>query len=150
MVRVPLHSHVIIAILSTGGIALSAYSLQNLPFPTWVMFKSARVLSVMIVSTFMRHIRYTILEYFGAILLTIGLITFTFGDVMASLDFNILGFLFVHYFDEIWQIWIGVVLVCLALLFDGLCGNYQEMMLHYYLPTNDEMVQSKFLENSSD
>lgn len=88
------------------------------------MFKSSRILSVMFVASIVRKKRYSLLEYLGAIILAFGLITFTLGDVIASPQFNFLG----------------VTLVLCALISDGLCGNYQEIVMHKYQLSNHEMV----------
>jgi adenosine 3'-phospho 5'-phosphosulfate transporter B3 len=71
-----------------------------------------QVLPVMIMGAFIPGLRrkYSILEYVSAVLLVLGLVTFTLADAQTSPNFST----------------IGVVMVVGALILDSFVGNLQE------------------------
>jgi len=63
--RAPLSFFFIIGFYAVAGTAASCYSLTLLNFPTWVLFKSSRVIGVMIGGIFILGKKYHIKEYIG-------------------------------------------------------------------------------------
>jgi len=122
--RAPLSFLFKMGLYSVAGTAASTYSLTVLSFPTWVLFKSSRVVGVMIGGIFILGKRYHPKEYLGVLLLAIGLIVFTLGDLQLKADFHLLG----------------VLLVILSLIMNSIEGNMQEKGLAHYKATENEMV----------
>ncbi|KAI3787439.1 hypothetical protein L1987_41906 [Smallanthus sonchifolius] len=95
-----------------GSHGLTKGSLAFLNYPAQLMFKSTKVLPVMIMGAFIPGLRrkYPPHEYVSALLLVVGLILFTLADANTSPNFSILG----------------VVMVSGALIMDSFLGNFQE------------------------
>eukprot|EP00271_Cylindrocystis_brebissonii_P005998 TRINITY_DN1849_c0_g1_i2.p1 TRINITY_DN1849_c0_g1~~TRINITY_DN1849_c0_g1_i2.p1 ORF type:complete len:358 (+),score=61.63 TRINITY_DN1849_c0_g1_i2:388-1461(+) len=100
------------SLVLAGSHGLTAGSLAYLNYPAQLMFKSTKVLPVMMLGSCIPGIKrtYTWEDYFSATLLVVGLILFTLADASTSPMFSVLG----------------VVMVCGALLLDALLGNFQE------------------------
>lgn len=95
-----------------GSHGLTKGSLAFLNYPAQLMFKSTKVLPVMVMGAFIPGLRrkYPIHEYISAVLLVVGLIIFTLADAQTSPNFSI----------------IGVAMVSSALVMDSFVGNFQE------------------------
>ncbi|XP_062074190.1 UDP-galactose/UDP-glucose transporter 2-like [Humulus lupulus] len=95
-----------------GSQGLTKGSLAFLNYPAQIMFKSTKVLPVMIMGAFIPGLRrkYPLREYVSAILLVIGLILFTLADAQTSPNFRVLG----------------VIMISGALVMDAFLGNLQE------------------------
>ncbi|KAJ0778905.1 putative UAA transporter [Helianthus annuus] len=95
-----------------GSQGLTKGSLAFLNYPAQLMFKSTKVLPVMIMGAFIPGLKrkYPPHEYLSAVLLVIGLILFTLADANSSPNFSV----------------IGVVMVCGSLVMDSFLGNLQE------------------------
>jgi len=122
--RAPLSFFFIIGFYATAGTAASLYSLTLLNFPTWVLFKSSRVIGVMIGGIFILGKRYHLKEYLGVCLLAVGLIIFTVGDIRLLAEVNPLG----------------IMLVIFSLVMNSLEGNMQEKGVAHYKAEENEMV----------
>eukprot|EP01112_Ceratiomyxa_fruticulosa_P009789 TRINITY_DN256_c0_g1_i2.p1 TRINITY_DN256_c0_g1~~TRINITY_DN256_c0_g1_i2.p1 ORF type:complete len:431 (+),score=59.80 TRINITY_DN256_c0_g1_i2:630-1922(+) len=122
--RAPMRFYFFLGLYSVIGTAASSYSLQLLNFPTWVLFKSSRVISVMIGGIFILGKRYTLKEYLGVLLLAIGLIIFTLGDLTLLPSFDPFG----------------VLLVFLSLVMNSFEGNMQEKVMCDYKTTEEEVL----------
>lgn len=109
---------------SIAGTAASTYSLNYLSFPTWVLFKSSRVIGVMIGGIFILAKRYHAKEYIGVFFLAVGLVVFTLGDIQLQADFHPTG----------------ILLVVFSLIMNSFEGNMQEKGLSHYKATENEMV----------
>jgi adenosine 3'-phospho 5'-phosphosulfate transporter B3 len=120
----PILEHFKVALFSMLSVTLGAYSLLLLNFPTWVLFKSARVLFVMIGGVVILRKNYSQMQCCGACLLAIGLILFTIGDMHVHPKFN----------------FFGVLLVLLALVCDAFLGNFQERLFRTYRASRAEVV----------
>ncbi|CAM6049002.1 unnamed protein product [Sphagnum compactum] len=97
-----------------GSHWLTKGSLMFLNYPAQIMFKSTKVLPVMVMGAFIPGFRrkYSFHEYVSAIMFVVGLVIFTLADAQASPDFSILG----------------VVMVVAALVLDAVVGNLQEVI----------------------
>ncbi|CAI9784525.1 unnamed protein product [Fraxinus pennsylvanica] len=95
-----------------GSHGLTKGSLAYLNYPAQIMFKSTKVLPVMIMGAFIPGLRrkYPIHEYISAVLLVVGLILFTLADANTSPNFS----------------GIGVLMILGALVMDSFLGNLQE------------------------
>jgi drug/metabolite transporter (DMT)-like permease len=99
-----------------GSNSLSKLSLNFVSVPMMIVFKSCKIVCVMVGSTLINSKVYTWFEYFIAVLLVLGMILFSMADMRSTLpsltnDFNVLA---------------GISILLLALCFDSMLGNFQE------------------------
>merc|ERR1719242_317535 len=82
VMRAPWRTYGILSILTTIGMYFTNWSLLYLSYPARIIFKSAKPLPTMIVeSIYPPRKQFTTLEYFGIILLTLGMCFFCYGEV---------------------------------------------------------------------
>ncbi|KAL9275154.1 UDP-galactose/UDP-glucose transporter 4-like protein [Drosera capensis] len=108
----PWNTYVKLSAVLMSSHGLTKGSLAFLNYPAQIMFKSTKVLPVMIMGAFIPGLRrkYPPHEYVSATLLVVGLIIFTLADAQTSPNFSI----------------IGVVMITGALIMDSFLGNLQE------------------------
>ena len=99
----------ILSVLTFGGMYLTNYALKFLAYATRIVFKSAKVVPVMIFASLINGKKFSFAEYVSVAILVAGIILFTLGDVAGVPTFNP----------------IGVVLIMLALC-DAICSNFEE------------------------
>lgn len=104
---------------------LSNTSLQYLNYPTQLLFKSCKLIPVMLGGIVLLRKRYTIFEYISAILLSLGLIELTFGNA---------------YSDGIYFNLFGTGIICCALFADAFIGNFQEGTMVQFNVSSREMA----------
>nr|XP_017232274.1 PREDICTED: UDP-galactose/UDP-glucose transporter 2-like [Daucus carota subsp. sativus] len=123
----PWKTYVKLSAVLMGSHGLTKGSLAFLNYPAQLMFKSTKVLPVMIMGAFIPGLRrkYPLHEYISAILLVVGLILFTLADAQSSPNFSI----------------IGVIMVSGALVMDAFLGNLQEAIF----TMNPETTQMEML-----
>eukprot|EP00958_Prasinococcus_capsulatus_P027023 scaffold5169_cov366-Prasinococcus_capsulatus_cf.AAC.8 len=100
----------ILSVLTFGGMYLTNFALKFLTYASRIVFKSAKVVPVMIFATIINGKRFSVGEYLSVAVLVAGIILFTLGDVSAMPTFNP----------------IGVVLIVIALCIDAICSNFEE------------------------
>ncbi|XP_060802701.1 adenosine 3'-phospho 5'-phosphosulfate transporter 2 [Amyelois transitella] len=122
--KVPLRIYAVIAALTLGTMSLSNLALSYLNYPTQLIFKSCKLIPVMIGSIIIMGKRYAFLDYVAAVVMCIGLTMFTIADSKTSSNFNI----------------VGVIVISLALLCDAIIGNVQEKAMKQYQASNNEVV----------
>ncbi|GAV79422.1 UAA domain-containing protein [Cephalotus follicularis] len=108
----PWKTYVKLSAVLMGSHGLTKGSLAFLNYPAQIMFKSTKVLPVMIMGAFIPGLRrkYPAHEYISALLLVVGLILFTLADAKTSPNFSMNG----------------VIMICGALVMDSFLGNLQE------------------------
>ncbi|KAG2543965.1 UDP-galactose/UDP-glucose transporter 2-like [Panicum virgatum] len=108
----PWRTYVRLSAVLMGSHGLTKGSLAFLNYPAQIMFKSTKVLPVMIMGAFIPGLRrkYPFQEYVSAVMLVIGLILFTLADAQTSPNFSM----------------VGVAMVSGALVMDAFLGNLQE------------------------
>ncbi|KAK6162443.1 hypothetical protein DH2020_002284 [Rehmannia glutinosa] len=123
----PWKTYVKLSAVLMGSNGLTKGSLAFLNYPAQLMFKSTKVLPVMIMGAFIPGLRrkYPPHEYISAVLLVVGLILFTLADAHTSPNFS----------------GIGVVMVSGALIMDAFLGNLQEAIF----TMNPETTQTEML-----
>ncbi|KAJ0968832.1 hypothetical protein J5N97_021709 [Dioscorea zingiberensis] len=123
----PWRTYVKLSAVLMGSHGLTKGSLAFLNYPAQLMFKSTKVLPVMVMGAFIPGLRrkYPAHEYFSAILLVFGLILFTLADSQTSPNFSV----------------IGVFMVSGALVMDSFLGNLQEAIF----TLNPETTQTEML-----
>eukprot|EP01116_Phalansterium_solitarium_P002621 TRINITY_DN1275_c0_g2_i1.p1 TRINITY_DN1275_c0_g2~~TRINITY_DN1275_c0_g2_i1.p1 ORF type:complete len:340 (-),score=99.48 TRINITY_DN1275_c0_g2_i1:83-1102(-) len=122
--RAPLSYHATLAVLTVSGVGLGSYAIQLLNFPTWVLFKSSRVVAVMLGGILILRKQYTRQEYLGVAMLFVGLVTFSIGDIHTDSTFS----------------WLGIVLVTAALASDAMLGNFQEKAFRTFKCSKNELL----------
>lgn len=123
----PWRTYVKLSAVLMGSHGLTKGSLAYLNYPAQIMFKSTKVLPVMVMGAFIPGLRrkYPAHEYISALLLVIGLILFTLADANSSPNFNV----------------IGIVMIVSALVMDSFLGNFQEAIF----TTSPETTQMEML-----
>ncbi|KAF8780401.1 hypothetical protein HU200_001516 [Digitaria exilis] len=108
----PWRMYVRLSAVLMGSHGLTKGSLAFLNYPAQIMFKSTKVLPVMIMGAFIPGLRrkYPFQEYVSAVMLVIGLILFTLADAQTTPNFSM----------------VGVAMVSGALVMDAFLGNLQE------------------------
>ncbi|TQE12611.1 hypothetical protein C1H46_001823 [Malus baccata] len=108
----PWKTYVKLSAVLMGSQGLTKGSLAWLNYPAQIMFKSTKVLPVMVMGAFVPGLRrkYPIQEYISATLLVMGLILFTLADAKTSPNFSMAG----------------VIMISGALIMDAFLGNLQE------------------------
>lgn len=109
--------HMFVAFCMTCSRGLTNKSLEYLNYPTQVIFKSMKLITVMIGSLVILNQRFTIFEYVSAVALVLSAILFSLGDVSTAPE--VTGYT-------------GIVIVCLSLVADALHSNTQEQLLKQY------------------
>mmetsp|Transcript_14874 Transcript_14874/g.28844 ORF Transcript_14874/g.28844 Transcript_14874/m.28844 type:complete len:331 (+) Transcript_14874:184-1176(+) len=108
--RASLQDYAKLSVFTFGGILFTNWSLTYLNYPVRVLFKSSKVIPVMIVGVFLQGKRFTRAEYLSAMVLVTGITLFVLGDSQASPKFD----------------FIGIVLITLGVLCDAVTSNYEE------------------------
>jgi len=108
----PWRTYVRLSAVLMGSNGLTKGSLAFLNYPAQIMFKSTKVLPVMVMGAFIPGLRrkYAFQEYVSAVMLVVGLILFTLADAQTSPNFSMAG----------------VAMVSGALVMDAFLGNLQE------------------------
>nr|CAB3266235.1 adenosine 3'-phospho 5'-phosphosulfate transporter 2-like [Phallusia mammillata] len=122
--KAPYGSYVLLAFLTIGTMGFSNTSLGYLNYPTQVIFKSSKLIPVMIGGILIQGKVYKFLDFLACFTMSVGLIVFTWGDNKISPNFDLTG----------------IILISLALICDAVIGNYQELTLRKYQATNAELV----------
>ncbi|KAF9617194.1 hypothetical protein IFM89_035076 [Coptis chinensis] len=123
----PWKTYLKLSVVLMGSHGLTKGSLAFLNYPAQLMFKSTKVLPVMVMGAFIPGLRrkYPPHEYVAAMLLVLGLILFTLADAQTSPNFSVLG----------------VIMVLGALVADSFLGNLQEAIF----TVNPETTQMEML-----
>ncbi|XP_022737930.1 UDP-galactose/UDP-glucose transporter 2-like isoform X1 [Durio zibethinus] len=127
----PWKTYVKLSAVLMGSHGLTKGSLAYLNYPAQIMFKSTKVLPVMIMGAFIPGLRrkYPFHEYISALLLVVGLILFTLADAQISPNFSV----------------IGVIMISGALIMDAFLGNFQEAI--FTMNPDTTQVIHKFYVN---
>jgi adenosine 3'-phospho 5'-phosphosulfate transporter B3 len=114
--RADLKRHALVAVAMTTSRGLTNVSLQYLSYPTQVVCKSLKLLTVMAGSVCVLSKSFTMLEYLSALLLVSSSILFSLGDVDATQKTET----------------IGLVIVGVSLFADALHSTKQEELMRSY------------------
>jgi len=121
---VPLKTYSVLALTTVATMGFSNASLGYLNYPTQVIFKSCKLIPVLIGGILIQGKRYGMLDFAAAGIMCLGLITFTLADSQVSPNFNSTG----------------ILMICLALVADAIIGNVQEKTIRHSKATNSEIV----------
>jgi adenosine 3'-phospho 5'-phosphosulfate transporter B3 len=120
----PTRVYLALSAMTVGTMGLSNASLGSLNYPTSVIFKSSKVVPVMLAGVLVQGRRYPAVDYLGAALIVAGLVAFNLADVSVRPEFPLRG----------------TAAMLAALCFDAMIGNYQERWMREYGMSTTEMV----------
>jgi len=87
----PMSEYVKLSLLTMGGMYLTNWSLRYLSYSVRVVFKSSKLIPVMLLSVVYLQKRYTVMQYFSVLLLTSGVVVFMLGDALGKASFDFRG-----------------------------------------------------------
>lgn len=122
--KAPLRTYSILAFLSVATIGLSNSSMGYLNFPTQQIFKSCKLIPVMIGGVLIQGKRYGFVDVTACVSMCVGLAIFTIADSTVSPNFDTYG----------------IFVIMLALCADAVIGNVQEKVMKQFNCSNIEMV----------
>lgn len=128
-----LPAYIVLAFLVFCGSALPNYAVGYVQYPVKVVFKSSKLIPVMLVSVFMRNSRaYSGKEYLAAALLCAGTAGFAHGAGRAGNPSD--------------MVYVGLALLILAVIGDALLANFQQRMMQgSEVDPNSMMARVNFL-----
>jgi solute carrier family 35 (adenosine 3'-phospho 5'-phosphosulfate transporter), member B3 len=130
----PTSAYVVLAAFSVGTVGLSNASCDFLTYPTQVLFKSSKILPVMLMGTIILRKRYRPVEYICVLMITLGLF---FLNSSSKSNHHANG-------NET-DTTLGFILISSALMCDALIGNVQEKVFKQYNPsTSENLIYTKF------
>lgn len=131
----PLSQHLWVAVWMTFARVLTNVSLEYLSYPTQVIFKSMKLLTVMIGSVVYLRKSYKLVDYVSAVLLVMAAICASFGDKDVDTKTTDTAT------DEVSGQTIGLVMVTASLVFDSLHSNTQDSLVRQHgASTNEAML----------
>ena len=123
-VKIPIKTYFLLAFMVLMSMALYNFSLGYLNFPTYVLFKSCKLIPVMIGGILIQNKKYHFFDYLSCILMNIGLSWFILADREVQTEFS----------------YIGVLSILMALCCSAIIPNTQEKMMKQYFAPNSEVV----------
>jgi solute carrier family 35 (adenosine 3'-phospho 5'-phosphosulfate transporter), member B3 len=135
LATVPLIKFAVLGTLSVGTIGLANVACFHLSIPVMQVFKSAKILPVMLMGTFILKKTYTCTHYISALLISLGLMIFVISNAKVTPTFSMLG----------------ILLVCGSLTCDAIIGNFQEKLFRDYkqLMISESLMKSKIFGSIS-
>jgi len=127
--KAPLKTFGFISVVTVATMGFSNTSLSYLNYPTQVVFKSCKLIPVMIGGVLLQRKQYVATDYIASGLLSLGLSIFTLADVKVSPQYSS----------------IGLMLISGALCADAVIGNVQEAFMRKYEMTTAEMAHKSYL-----
>ena len=119
-----LERHGIVAVALIAARGLTNVSLQYLNYPTQIIFKSMKLITVMIGSLVILRATFTVYEYASALCLVVAACAFSLGDTDVSVQFPAKG----------------IVIVLLSLVGDSLHSNTQDSLLREHKASTSEAM----------
>jgi adenosine 3'-phospho 5'-phosphosulfate transporter B3 len=114
-------TYFLVAFLSVTSMGLGYQALSYLSYPTKILFKSSKLLGVMIIGVIFLRKSYKKMDYLASLCIFIGLYLIFYGSSSASTDLNKPSNFDIR----------GVILMVCAISADSLVGNLQEDLLHF-------------------
>jgi len=107
--RIPMKTYVLLAVVSITSMSLSNASLGHLNYPIQVVFKSCKLIPVLLGSFFIQKKVIKLMDFFAASLMCLGLIIFTLADQSINPNFSP----------------VGIIMLSVALIADAILSNVQ-------------------------
>lgn len=102
-----------LSVLTMGGMYLTNWSLRYLSYPLRVVFKSCKLIPVMVLSVVYLKKRYNVAQYVSVCLLTLGVVFFALGDAKGKAVFDSRG----------------IVIIMLGSFAEAFAANFEEKRL---------------------
>lgn len=109
------YPYIKLSVVVFGATGVSSMALRYVTYPTKVIFKSAKLIPTMIVSTLFHSKKYSVLEYVAALLLCMGAAGYSIGPGGNDQDRN----------DQ----WQGIALLLISVLCDAIVPNLQQSLM---------------------
>jgi adenosine 3'-phospho 5'-phosphosulfate transporter B3 len=106
------------------SMGFSNLSIERLSYPTSVLFKSSKLIPVMIGGLIFLKKRYTLAEVLAVLLIVTGLIGISLSDKISKNQFDGLG----------------VIFCCISLAFDAIASNLQDKAMSQYGASQAELL----------
>ncbi|EGD78811.1 hypothetical protein PTSG_01786 [Salpingoeca rosetta] len=113
-----------LAFLTVVTMSCSNAALSYVSLPVQIIFKSCKLIPVMVGGILIQRKRYGVMDYFASLLLCCGLVVFATADMSLQVSYH----------------FAGIVLLCVALCADAVIGNVQEKVMKANSVTPTEMV----------
>lgn len=124
-------SYILLAVLIYMATAMATEALNYVNYPTKVIFKSAKLIPVMIVSTIIHKKVYRIPQYFTALLLCVGAICFGYDSSRSASKENKIG---------------GIILLVFAVSGDAIVPNFQQYLMGQLdVSVDDVMINTNII-----
>jgi adenosine 3'-phospho 5'-phosphosulfate transporter B3 len=122
--KCPFSQHLITSLALCGSMLLGNFALSLLSFPTQVLFRSSKMIPVMIGGMIFLKKRYSMIEMLSVVILVIGLVGISMSDkfVHNKIDMN------------------GLVVVIISLVCDAVASNMQEKSLKSFEAPQSEVI----------
>lgn len=131
-----LHSTISFYSLTSFGLCLSMglsnLSVETLSYPTAVLFKSSKMIPVMIGNMIFLKKKYSLLEIISVLIIVAGLLGISYSDKISKNQFNISG----------------VILAVLSLIADAYASSMQEKALVHNEASQSEVISMMYLVGS--
>jgi len=122
--RIPMKTYVLLAVVSITSMSLSNASLGYLNYPIQVVFKSCKLIPVLLGSFFIQKKVIKLMDFFAASLMCLGLIIFTLADQSINPNFSP----------------VGIIMLSVALIADAILSNVQEKSMKSFNACNAEVI----------
>ena len=130
--RVPWHEYALLALCYCLTLSLSFAALQYVSYPLQVLIKSCKMVPVMAMGALVRRRRYSWQEVLRVLLITGGIIGFSQQQWMAATTAS-------RGYDAATP-WIGISLLVISLLLDGVIGALQERLVARYAVSSGTLM----------
>lgn len=124
-----LKNYFILSVFTVAGMYFTNWSLDYLSYPMRVIFKSSKVIPVMLVGAILLKRRYSMGDYLSALVLVAGIVVFSLGDSQAKAEAKAAagGTMVASSSQQGANFdFRGVFLVSLGVLFDAVTANFEE------------------------
>lgn len=128
----PFWFYFVTAFALVGSMALSNYSLERISYPTQVLFRSSKLIPVMLGSFFFLKKKYSCLEIFSVFLIVAGLIGISMSDKKVHNKFDTAG----------------LIAVIASLFCDAFASNLEERAFSNYQAPQSEVIAIIYLIGS--
>lgn len=126
-----MQDYIKLSALTMGGMYLTNWSLQYLSYPLRVVFKSSKIIPVMLLSVVYIGKRYSLSQYVSVLCLSVGIVLFALGDSKGKATFHPWG--------------IGIIMI--GSFLEALAANFEEKRLFHQLgcTTSEVMLYNSLL-----
>lgn len=126
--KIPLEMYIGVSLLRALDLSMTNLAMQFINYPAKTLMKSSRVCWIMLFGVLIARKRYTIKDYATVVMMALGLCIFMHADARTSAVFQPLG----------------VVMLVVSLMCDGVLTNLSEALMNKYHVGQDEYIFSLY------